>query len=94
MGPVVTQTLGDNWNQITTKICETNNVWTGWVFCEHMLTCQEDGVDDEVADFTDETVDVVYTLQDAGQDSIELELVEPGADGLNDVLQDAHARLE
>jgi hypothetical protein len=61
---------------------------------EDLLTCDEDRVNNKVTDLSDKPVDVVDALEDASKDSIQLKLVQVGSNGLNNILHDAHARLE
>mmetsp|Transcript_11154 Transcript_11154/g.18726 ORF Transcript_11154/g.18726 Transcript_11154/m.18726 type:complete len:220 (-) Transcript_11154:551-1210(-) len=99
LGPVVGQALGDDGNEVAAELLEAPCVLLDLLVLllgvlEDLGGGEEDGVNDEVGDLAHEAVDVVDALGDAVEDSLQLELVELHSDGLDDVLQDAHARLQ
>ena len=93
--PVITEALSNNWYKLVAESNEFIAVFDGSsIFIEDIGTGQKDGVDDEVTDFPDESVDVVNSLEDAFQDSVELKVVQVSADGFNNILHDPHARFK
>ena len=70
--PVVRKTLGHDWHQF---IAELKKSWTVFFILKYVFTTYKDSANNEVANFSDEPVNVVNSLEDTRQNSINIKLL-------------------
>mmetsp|Transcript_39540 Transcript_39540/g.60388 ORF Transcript_39540/g.60388 Transcript_39540/m.60388 type:complete len:455 (-) Transcript_39540:91-1455(-) len=94
--PVVRKSLGDDGQEIVTEGAEPLDVLGLGVVTslEDESRRGENGVNHEVGDFPDKTVDMIHSLNDGLEDLIQVEIVESDPNSFDDVLQNPHRSFE
>ena len=85
--PVIRETLRHNWHKSVTELQEPRAVL---LILKDVLATDENGSNHEVADLSDKSVDMVNTLKNTFQNSVDFELLKARPDGFDDVLHDSH----